>query len=71
MWGECEVYEYAYTGPGSSYHPSNDVQAVMVGELNVTRGRLSGSVLADKTENTSLRYSHIQMVNDLLPAEGF
>ena len=37
VWGECEVREYAYTGPGSSYHPSNDVQAVMVGELNVTR----------------------------------
>ena len=37
VWGECEVYEYAYTGPGSSYHPSNDVQAVMVGELSVIR----------------------------------
>lgn len=36
VWGECDVYEYAYTGPGSSYHPSNDVQAVMVGELSVT-----------------------------------
>ena len=35
-WGECEVYEYAYTGPGSSYHPSNDVQAVMVGKLDIT-----------------------------------
>ena len=39
VWGECEVYEYAYTGPGSSYHPSNDVQAVMVGELSVIRER--------------------------------
>ena len=37
VWGECEVYEYAYTGPGSSYHPSNDVQAIMIGELTVTR----------------------------------
>ena len=37
VWGECEVHEYAYKGPGSSYHPSNDVQAVMLGELNVTR----------------------------------
>ena len=36
VWGECEVYEYAYTGPGSSYHPSNDVQAVMVGKLDIT-----------------------------------
>ena len=39
VWGECEVYEYAYNGPGSSYHPSNDVQAVMVGELSVIRER--------------------------------
>ena len=31
----------------------------------------SGSVLADEPENTSLRYGHIQIVNDLLPAEGF
>ncbi len=37
VWGECSVYEYAYTGPGSNYHPANDVQAVMVGELNITR----------------------------------
>ncbi len=37
VWGECEVREYAYAGPGSSYHPANDVQAVMVGELNITR----------------------------------
>ncbi len=44
VWGECEVYEYAYTGPGSSYHPSNDVQAVMVGELNVTREKYSLTV---------------------------
>ena len=36
VWGKCEVYEYAYTGPGSSYHPSNDVQAVMVGKLDIT-----------------------------------
>ncbi len=44
VWGDCEVYEYAYTGPGSSYHPSNDVQAVMVGELNVTREKYSLTV---------------------------
>ena len=37
VWGECEVHKYAYKGPGSSYHPSNDVQAVKLGELNVTR----------------------------------
>ena len=41
VWGECAVYEYAYAGPGSSYHPANDVQAIMIGELNVTREQYS------------------------------
>ena len=41
VWGDCAVYEYAYTGPGSSYHPSNDVQAIMIGELSVTREKYS------------------------------
>lgn len=36
VWGECTVHEYTYAGPGSSYHPSNDVQAVAVGDLNIT-----------------------------------
>ncbi len=44
VWGDCEVYEYAYTGPGSSYHPSNDVQAVMVGELTIIREKYSLTV---------------------------
>ena len=37
VWGECSVYEYAYTGSGSKYHPASDVQAIMIGELNITR----------------------------------
>lgn len=37
VWGDCDVYEYHYAGPGSSYHPSNDVQAVLVGRLTITR----------------------------------
>ena len=37
VWGECAVYEYAYTGSSTSYHPANDVQAIMIGELTVTR----------------------------------
>lgn len=36
VWGECEVFEYAYAGPGTSYHPSNDVQAIMIGKLTIT-----------------------------------
>ena len=41
VWGECAVYEYAYAGPGSSYHPANDVQAIMIGELNITHEQYS------------------------------
>ena len=37
MWGECKVYEYDYTGVSTSYHQTNDVQAIMIGDLNVTR----------------------------------
>ena len=39
VWGDCDVYEYTYAGPGSNYHPSNDVQAVMVGDLTITRDK--------------------------------
>ena len=52
VWGDCEVYEYSYTGPGSSYHPSNDVQAVMVGELTVTREKYS--LIIKKVDSTNL-----------------
>ncbi|NBI11944.1 hypothetical protein D1641_18455, partial [Colidextribacter sp. OB.20] len=51
VWGECEVREYAYTGPGSSYHPANDVQAVMVGELNITRELYS--LIIKKVDSTN------------------
>ena len=51
VWGDCEVYEYSYTGPGSSYHPSNDVQAVMVGELTVTREKYS--LIIKKVDSTN------------------
>ncbi len=51
VWGECEVYEYAYTGPGSSYHPSNDVQAVMVGDLSITRELYS--LMIKKVDSTN------------------
>ena len=37
VWGECDVYEYHYAGPGSSHHPAHDVQAVFVGRLTITR----------------------------------
>lgn len=39
VWGECEVYEYTYAGPGSASHLASDVQGVIIGELTVTRER--------------------------------
>ena len=35
VWGDCEVYEYTFTGAGSSHHPANTVQSVMLGELSI------------------------------------
>ena len=36
VWGDCSVNEYSFTGSGSSAHPANTVQSVMIGELSVT-----------------------------------
>lgn len=44
VWGECAVYEYAYAGPGSTAHPSNDVQAIMLGELSITHEQYSFTI---------------------------
>ena len=38
VWGDCEVYEYDYAGPGTAQHPSYDVQGIIIGDLTVTRG---------------------------------
>ena len=35
MWGDCKVYEYTFTGAGSSTHPASSVQKVILGELTV------------------------------------
>lgn len=37
VWGECTVHEYAYTGSSTSSHQAKDVQAIMIGDLDVTR----------------------------------
>ena len=37
VWGDCDVYEYAYAGPGSTQHPAYDVQGIIIGDLTVTR----------------------------------
>ena len=36
VWGECDAYEYTYAGPGSSAHPADDVQGIIIGDLTVT-----------------------------------
>ncbi len=36
VWGDCEVFEYAYAGPGSTQHPAYDVQGIITGDLIVT-----------------------------------
>ena len=36
VWGDCAVKEYNFSGAGSSYHPADTVQAVVVGDLSVT-----------------------------------
>lgn len=53
VWGNCDVYEYHYAGPGSSYHPSNDVQAVVVGDLTITREQYELTVKKVDSTNPS------------------
>jgi len=35
-WGDCKVYEYSFTGSGSSSHPASSVQKIVLGELDIT-----------------------------------
>ena len=37
MWGDCDVYKYKYTGSSTSYQQASNVQAIMIGELTITR----------------------------------
>ena len=36
VWGDCDVYEYTYAGPGTTQHPAYDVQGIIIGNLTVT-----------------------------------
>ena len=38
VWGDCKVYEYSFTGTGSSSHPASSVQKIVLGELTVPTG---------------------------------
>ena len=35
VWGKCAVYEYTFTGAGSSSHPASSVQKIILGDLTV------------------------------------
>jgi hypothetical protein len=35
VWGKCAVYEYTFTGAGSSAHPAGTVQKIILGDLTV------------------------------------
>ena len=41
VWGDCSVNEYSFTGSGSSAHPADTVQSVVLGELSVTHEQYS------------------------------
>ena len=51
VWGECTVYEYAYTGSSTSAHQAKDVQAIMIGNLDVTREKYDLTVKKVDTTN--------------------
>ena len=53
VWGDCAVYEYTYAGPGTNNHPANDVQAIMIGELNVTHEQYELTVKKVDSTNPS------------------
>ena len=54
VWGDCDVYEYHYAGPGSSYHPANNVQSIYVGTLTITRERYQFTIKKVDATNPNL-----------------
>lgn len=52
VWGDCEVYEYSFTGAGSSTHPAGSVQKVVIGKLGM-EGTEESYVLTIKKVDTS------------------
>jgi len=63
VWGDCAVYEYSFTGSGSSAHPASSVQKVIIGALTV----------GDTEENYSLTVKKVDSTNPTkgLPGAGF
>lgn len=52
VWGDCAVYEYSFTGAGSSTHPADSVQKVVIGKLGM-EGTEESYVLTIKKVDTS------------------
>ncbi len=54
VWGDCEVYEYTFTGAGSSTHPASSVQKVILGELAVDHETQDDySLIVKKVDSTN------------------
>ena len=53
VWGECTVHEYAYTGASTSSHQAKDVQAIMIGDLNIIREKYDLTVKKVDATNPS------------------
>ena len=53
VWGDCEVYEYSFTGAGSSTHPASSVQKVMIGDLAVQSTSERYTLIIKKVDATN------------------
>ena len=53
VWGNCAVYEYRFTGAGSSYHPASSVQAVVIGKLSIDVTEESYALTVKKVDATN------------------
>ena len=53
VWGDCTVYEYSFTGAGSSTHPASNVQKVVIGELEVEGTEEYYSLIVKKVDATN------------------
>ena len=53
VWGECKVYEYDFTGAGSSYHPASTVQTVILGDLDINITQEEYELTVKKVDSTN------------------
>ena len=53
VWGDCTVYEYSFTGAGSSTHPAGTVQKVVIGDLSVGGTEETYAITVKKVDATN------------------